>query len=175
MQARIPIFSWEIPIFAACKRAYYFELVRIVIPVEQSSGIFRTFAEPILNNMFTEKQQGIADRILKDVATQKNHVWESDYMSDLRMQFPDNYHDCDYVLQSLCDYRLLVRYGSGFLRLTPEGMEAAERKFITKVKGEERIKKVKRLTDYINLINAVFGGVIGSLLTLLIQKILGII
>ena len=47
LQARIPIFSWEIPIFAACKRAYYFELVRIAIPVEQSSGIFRIFAEKL--------------------------------------------------------------------------------------------------------------------------------
>ena len=54
-------------------------------------------------------------------------------------------------------------------------MEAAERKFVTAVKSEERFKKVKLLTDYINLVNAVFGGVIGSLLTLLIQKILGII
>ena len=96
--------------------------------------------------MFTEKQQEIADRILKDVAAQKNHVWESDYMSDIQMQYPDNYHDCDYVLQSLIiDYRLLDRYGGGFLWLTPEGMEAAEKDFAETMKSERVEKRMPQI------------------------------
>ena len=76
--------------------------------------------------MFTEKQQEIADRILKDLSVQ-NFIWESDYISDLQMQYPQNYHDCDYVLESLVtEYRLLERYDKGYLKLTPEGMKAAE-------------------------------------------------
>lgn len=113
--------------------------------------------------------------MLKDLSA-NGYAWESDYMSELRMLYSDNYHDCDYVLQVMVsDYRLLERYGGGFLKLTSDGTEAARRKFMAIVKSEGRIKKVRRLADYVNLINAVFGGVIGSLLTLLIQKLLGII
>lgn len=103
--------------------------------------------------MFTKKQQEIADRILKDVADQANHVWESDYMSDLQMQYPDNYHDCDYVLQSLVsDYRLLDRYGGGFLRLTPEGMEAAQNGFADTVRKENDVRELPIVEQKLKII-----------------------
>ena len=118
--------------------------------------------------MFTEKQQEIADRILKDLSAQ-NFIWESDYMSDLQMQYPQNYHDCDYVMESLIrDYRLLERYGKGYLKLTPEGMKTAEGKFMETVKSAQRQETVKRWTEYLNLANALLV-LLGSLLTLVVQ------
>ena len=126
--------------------------------------------------MFTDKQQEIANRILKDIAAQENYVWESDYMSILRMEYSQNYHDCDYVLQTLIsDYRLIERYGSGFLKLTPEGMDAAGKKFTSTVKSEERLKKVKRWNEYITLVNGVctlIGMLLGSGFTLIVQWLL---
>lgn len=102
--------------------------------------------------MFTEKQQENADRILKDLSAQ-NFAWESDYMSDLQMQQPQNYHDCGYVLESLIsDYHLLERYGGGFLRLTPEGMKAAEVEFMSTVKSEEAKKRLPLVEQKLRIV-----------------------
>ena len=121
--------------------------------------------------MFTEKQQEIADCILKDLSAQ-NFTWESDYMSELHSQFESNYHDCGYVLQSLIsDFKLVERYNNGFLKLTADGMKAAEKKFMKTVKSEQRHKMVKKWTDYFTFLNALLV-LIGSALTLIVQWLL---
>ena len=111
--------------------------------------------------MFTEKQQEIADRILKGLLANDNHVWESDFMSDLQTEYPQNYHDCDYVLQSLIsDYRLLERYGGGFLKLTVDGMKAAEGRFMDTVRKEEEVKRLPIVEQKLKIIKVLIEIVI---------------
>ena len=105
--------------------------------------------------MFTEKQQEIADRILKDLSAQ-NFIWESDYMSDLQMQYPQNYHDCDYVMESLIrDYRLLERYGKGYLKLTLEGMKATDVGFINTIKRAETEKRLPIIEHKLRIVKII--------------------
>lgn len=118
--------------------------------------------------MFTEKQQEIADRVLKDLSA-NGYVWESDYASELQTEYSQCYQDCDYVLQVMVsDYRLLERYGGGFLKLTPDGMRAAEGKFMGTVRSVEKEKrlpiverKLKIFKIFIDIIIAVVSFILG--------------
>ena len=118
--------------------------------------------------MFTEKQQEIADRVLKDLSA-NGYVWESDYASELQTEYSQCYQDCDYVLQVMVsDYRLLERYGGGFLKLTADGMRAAEGKFMGTVRSVEKEKrlpiverKLKIFKIFIDIIIAVVSFILG--------------
>lgn len=65
------------------------------------------------------------------------------------------------MLQSLIsDYRLLERYGGGFLKLTVDGMKAAEGRFMDTVRKEEEVKRLPIVEQKLKIIKVLIEIVI---------------